>query len=49
MSIMLIAPKSPSSSHMIEKIMSFCASGINPSFCMLCPRPFPKIPPEPIA
>ena len=26
------APRNPSSSHMIVKIISFCASGINPSF-----------------
>lgn len=32
-----------------EKIISLCDSGINPIFCILCPSPFPKIPPEPIA
>ena len=42
-------PKSPSSSHMIENIISFWASGINPSFWILCPSPLPNIPPEPIA
>lgn len=43
------APKSPSSSQITEKIISFCASGINPSFCILSPSPFPNKPPEPIA
>ena len=41
--------KIPSSSQIIEKIMSFCASGTNPSFCTLFPIPRPKSPPEPIA
>ena len=47
--ITAIAPNSPNSSHIMEKIISFCASGRNPSFCILSPRPLPKMPPEPIA
>ena len=46
--MMAIAPNNPSSSQIIEKIMSFCASGTN-AFCILCPRPLPKMPPEPMA
>ena len=42
----IIAPKNPSSSHIIEKIISLCASGKNPNFCLLCPNPNPKIPPD---
>ena len=37
------------SSHIIEKIISFCDSGKNPSFCRLFPSPVPKSPPAPIA
>ena len=43
------APASPNSSQMIEKIMSFCASGTNPSFWIPLPSPLPNSPPEPIA
>lgn len=32
-----------------RKIISFCASGTNPSFCRLFPNPLPNIPPLPIA
>ena len=42
-------PMAPSSSQNMEKIMSFWASGTNPSFCFPFPRPTPKIPPDPIA
>ena len=48
-SIRIVAPTNPSSSQMIEKIISFCASGTNPSFWMLSPNPLPNSPPEPIA
>ena len=41
------APMSPSSSPMIAKIMSVCASGRKFAFSMLWPRPRPKTPPEP--
>ena len=44
-----IPPNNPSSSQIMEKIISFCASGRKPSFCILCPSPFPNIPPEPMA
>ena len=37
-----LAPTSPSSSQMIEKIISFWASGRNPNFCTLFPSPLPK-------
>ena len=33
----------------MEKIISFCASGRNPSFCTLFPSPLPKRPPLPMA
>ena len=35
--------------YIIEKIISFCASGTLPSFWILFPRPRPRNPPEPIA
>ena len=43
------APNSPPSSQIIEKIISFCASGTKPSFCRPFPSPQPKILPLPIA
>ena len=43
------APNKPSSSQIMEKIMSFCASGTKPSFWMLSPRPRPNKPPDPMA
>lgn len=39
----MMAPVNPISSHIIEKIISFWASGTKPSFCMLLPMPLPKV------
>ena len=47
--ITAIAPNIPSSSQITENIISLCASGINPSFCILFPKPLPKSPPDAIA
>ena len=47
--ISINAPNTPNSSQIIEKIISFCASGIALSFCVEFPKPFPKKPPLPIA
>ena len=47
--IIIPAPTSPSSSQIMEKIISFWASGTNPSFCRLLPSPLPKMPPLPMA
>ena len=38
-------PNKPSSSPMIANMKSVCASGRLPHFCLLPPRPTPKIPP----
>ena len=49
MRIMATAPNNPSSSQIMEKIMSFCASGRKLNFCILCPSPLPQMPPLPMA
>src|SRR5215475_10953906 len=41
------APSRPSSSPMMLKMKSVCASGRKNSFCLLSPSPSPKKPPEP--
>jgi hypothetical protein len=42
-------PIRPSSSPMIAKMKSVCASGSHSYFCTELPNPTPKIPPEPKA
>ena len=44
-----IHPTNPSSSAIIAKIKSLCASGIYEYFCLLFPIPTPNNLPEPIA
>ena len=41
------APSRPSSSPMMAKMKSVCASGRKPHFCVPSPRPTPSQPPEP--
>ena len=47
--ITTIAPTNPSSSVIIAKIKSLCASGIYKYFCLLFPNPTPNNPPDEIA
>ena len=47
--IIKVLPTRPTSSATTAKIESTAASGRYWYFCLDCPRPRPKIPPEPIA
>ena len=44
--ITAIAPTKPNSSTIIANIKSLCASGIYKYFCLLFPKPTPRIPPD---
>ena len=47
--IIVTDPTKPNSSDATAKIESPIGSGKNANFCVLCPKPLPVNPPEPIA